>query len=104
MSVESELIKQRGGKHVMAKGSNAGRITLMPEGFMSYGGSVVVADSKVTSFIPRVDGVNQAAVTTESWEGVAYPIGAWISFEYPVTSVTLGADTDMIDFQLISIL
>jgi len=31
------------------------------------------------------------------------PVGAWISFEYPVTSVTLGADTDMIDFQLTKI-
>ena len=87
----------------MAKGTNASRITVMPTDYVTYGGNVIVDGSKVVSFIPRMGGVNQTAVTTESWEGVAYPVGAWISFEYPVTSVTLGADSDMIDFQLTKI-
>ena len=103
MSVEKELIKQTGGKHIMAKGANASRITVMPTDYVTYGGNVIIDGSKVVSFIPRMGGVNQTAVTTESWEGVAYPVGAWISFEYPVTSVTLGADSDMIDFQLTKI-
>lgn len=103
MSVENELKKQTGGKHTMAKGTNVSRITVMPAGYVTYGGNVIVGDSKVVSFIPKVAGVDQAAVTTESWENEPYPVGSWISFEYPATSVTLGADADRIDFQLTKI-
>ena len=103
MSVEKELIKQTGGKHIMAKGANASRITVMPTDYVTYGGNVIIDGSKVVSFIHKIAGVAQPDVTTETWENVAYPVGAWISFEYPVTSVTLGADADMIDFQLTKI-
>ena len=103
MSVENELKKQTGGRHRMAKGTNAGRITTMPTGYLAIGGTVIADGSKIVSYIPVIGGVAQTAVTDDTWEGVAYPQGFWISFEYPVISVTLGADTDLIDFQLIKV-
>lgn len=90
MEILNKLLGSRGCQIVV--GASA---TPVKTGFVAYGCTVRVADTQIKSITQ-----SGVAATDHSFESIALIVSEYISFEVPITSITLNAAADSVTLWL----